>query len=161
MRFHRFKTRFTRECHGVACIEIGIASFLMIVLAAFGLDLSLIIFGMDLNDAACRDAARAAAQQNTQAKALQAAQSQLSTHATDGFWVSQPTLKSAAAPDFVYNDFLGNPPANVSPYVTVTTLVNIRCPAPILFFGASFIRSGKIQFARRYTFPIVKQQFYG
>ncbi|MBS1956492.1 MAG: hypothetical protein JST89_20055 [Cyanobacteria bacterium SZAS-4] len=161
MVFSKFKNRFTRECQGVACIEIGIATFLMIVLAAFGLDLSLIIFGMDLNDSACRDAARSAAQQSTQAKALQAAQSQLSTHATDGFWVSQPILKSAAAPDFVYNDFQGNPPANISPYVTVTSLVSIRCPAPILFFGASFIKSGKIQFARKYTFPIVKQKFYG
>lgn len=160
MALCKFRNR-VRRCRAVACLEIAIAAFLMIVLATFGLDLSLIIFGMDLNDSACRDAARAAAQQNTQAKALQAAQSQLSVHATDGFWISQPILKSTSAPDFVYNDFLGNQPANVAPYVTVTTLVSIRCPAPILFFGASFIRSGQIQFARRYTFPIVKQKFYG
>jgi len=160
MGLSKFKNRFTRRHRGVACLEIGIAAFLMIVLATFGLDLSLIIFGMDLNDSACRDAARAAAQQNTQAKALQAAQSQMSVHVTDGYWISKPILKSTSAPDFVYSDFLGHPPANVSPYVTVTTLVSIRCPAPILFFGASFIKSGVIQFARRYTFPIVKQKFY-
>ncbi len=161
MLLARSKIRITRGARGLACIEIGISAFLMIVLAAFGLDLTLIMIGMDLNDSACRNAARAAAQQSTAAKALQAAQAEMPVHDTGGNWITRPVLKSTANPDFVYNDFSGHPPVNVSPYVTVTTLVSIKCPAPIFFFGAPFLQGGVVNFARRYTFPIIKQKFYG
>lgn len=153
--------RKQRDDRGIGCIEVGISAFLMIALATFGLDLSLLMFGINVNDSACRDAARSAAQQSTQSKALAAAQSELKIHATDGYWISQPVLRSTTSPDFVYNDFSGNPPANVSSYVTVTTTTNIRCPAPIFFFGATFLRGGTIQCSRSYTFPIVKEKYYG
>jgi|AGTN01.2.fsa_nt_gi hypothetical protein len=146
---------------GYSSLEITIAAFLMVVFSAIGIDLSLIMLGMSLNDSACRDAARAAAQTSTQSNAIKAAQSQLQVHGTDGYWISQPTLRSTSAPYFVYQDFGGNPPANTSPYVTVTTTVNIRCPAPIFFFGTQFMVNGTIQFNRQYTFPIIKLNFYG
>jgi hypothetical protein len=145
----------------VSLIEICISAFLMVAIAAFGLDLTLIMIGLSICDTACRDAARAAAQQSTSAKAIQAAQSQLQVHSTDGYWITQPTLVSTASPNFVYNDYGGNPPTNVSPYVTVTTTASVRCPAPIFFFGASFVKGGMIQFTRSYTFPIIKETFYG
>src|SRR5271169_3260799 len=113
-----------RMRRGVSSLEITISAFLMVVLSAIGIDVSLIMLGMSLNDSACRDAARAAAQQTSSARAIQAAQSQLQIHATDGYWISQPMLKSTSSPDFVYNDFAGNPPANTSAYVTVTTSTN-------------------------------------
>lgn len=155
------RNQLHRRPRGVAILEICLSAFLLALLAAFGLDLTLIMLGMMMVDSACRDAARGAAQQNSLAKAIQAAQSQLNVHSTDGYWITQPVLKSTSAPDFVYNDFNGSPPANVSSYVTVTTLTNIRCPAPIFFFGANFIKGGVIQFNRRYTFPIMKQKYYG
>jgi len=154
------KVQCFRAQRGLGLIEIAISCFLMIIMAAFGLDLTLIMLAMSLNDSACRDAARAAAQQSTYSKAVQAAQAQLQVHATGGYWITQPLLASTAAPYFVYNDFAGNPPTNTSPYVTVTTTVKIRCPAPLFFFGVSFNQNGMIPYSRRYTFPIIKETFY-
>lgn len=156
----RSQMRSARRHHGVSSLEITISSFLMVVLSALGLDVGLIMLGMSLNDSACRDATRAAAQQTSQIKAIQAARSQLKVHETDGYLVSKPVLTSTASPHFEYNDFGGNPPENTSPYVTVTTTTVIRCPAPIFFFGTSFVQNGTIQFNRRYTFPIIKTPIY-
>ncbi len=146
---------------GSAFIEISVAFLVMIILTGLGLDLTLITLGMFLNDQACRDAARAAAQQNNSASALTAAQTQLKVHATDGIFISQPILVSQTSPNFVYNDYAGSPPANQSSYVTVTTSVNIKIPAPILFGSAVYVAAGNIQFIRRYTYPIIRMKFYG
>jgi Flp pilus assembly protein TadG len=152
---------FKRRKQGSAFIELGITLSLMIVLAGLASDITLMVFAMFLDDKACRDAARAAAQQTTSAAALQAAQVQLQIHATDGVFVGQPTLVSQTSPNFVYNDYLGNPPNNQSPYVTVTISTNIKLPAPIFFWGTSFMTSGSLNLIRRYTYPIVKEKFYG
>jgi Flp pilus assembly protein TadG len=157
MRFSKFhQSRLGRSNYGASFIEIGISAFLFAPLAAIGVDLTLMMLGITLTDTACRDAARAAAQQSTPTKASQAAQSQLQLHSTDGYWISQPVLTSV-----IYNDFAGSPPANISPYVTVTTATTIRCPAPIFFFGTGFVKGGVLQFSRSYTFPIIKETFYG
>jgi len=150
-----------RKTHASAFIEIAISLSVMILLTALGSDLTLITLGMFLNDKACRDATRAAAQQSSSSSALTAAQTQLKVHSTDGIFISQPTLVSQSSPDFVYNDYGGNPPANQSSFVTVTTTVNIKLPAPILFYGVSFLPSGFVQFTRRYTYPIIRVKFYG
>ena len=146
---------------GSAIIEVAISIGLMIVLAALGSDVTLITYAMFLNDKACRDATRAAAQQTSSASALQAAQTQLSVHATDGSFVSQPVLVSQTSPNFVYNDYGGNPPTNQSPYVTVTTSTNIKLPAPIFFLSMHFMPNGSVQFVRSYTYPIIREKFYG
>lgn len=153
-----------RGRRGIGCIEVAISTFMMIAISSLALDSTLIIIASSLNDAACRDAARAAAQCNNSASALQAAQTQLAMHATDGYFVSQPQLTSTTSPDFVYQDFSGNPPQNTSPYVTVTTAVNVRVPCPIVFFGVGFnsqSSNNTMLFKRQYTFPIIKEKFYG
>ncbi|MDZ4834748.1 MAG: hypothetical protein SGJ27_13305 [Candidatus Melainabacteria bacterium] len=155
------KTLPTRRAPGACCLEITITAFLMCVFSVVGLDTTLIILGMSLNDAACRDAARAAAKQSSADKAIQAAQSQLRVHCADGYWITQPVLESCSAPNFVFNDFGNHPPPNTSPYVTVTTTITIKCPAPIVFFGADFVKDGAITYSRRYTYPIIKVKFYG
>jgi Flp pilus assembly protein TadG len=161
-----------RKAKGINAIEVAISSFLIIALGALGANITLVLYGMSLNDTACRDAARAACQQSTSATALQAATSQLSIHATDGYWVTQPTITTSG---FTYNDYASNngtPPSSAtiqSPYVSVTTQVFVRVPAPALFFGVQFSRqstaanggNGMIQFQRNYIFPIVKEKFYG
>jgi hypothetical protein len=148
---------------GVDAGEVAIASILMVAMAALASDITLLIFANSLNDSACRDAARAAGQNSTSAAALVAAKAQLIMHATDGNFISQPTLTSTQAPDFVYNDYTGNPPANTSPYVTVTTGVNVKLPFLLDLFGANFYGGSNhtVLFTRRYTFPIVKEKFYG
>jgi hypothetical protein len=132
-------------------------------MAALTSDMTLLIFAGTMNDAACRDAARAAGQNNNAASALAAAQAQLKVHATDGRFISQPQLTATAAPDFDYNDYGGNPPANTSPYVTVTTSVNVKLPFLLDLLGISFYGASKhtVLFTRRYTFPIVKTKFFG
>ena len=150
-----------RRNKGSTTVDLAITSMLMIVVGALGSNLTLLIYGGTINDSVCRDAARAAAAQVTPSLALAAAQSQLKAHATDGYFISQPTLKSAASPDFVYNDYNGAPPADTSPFVTVTTSVHVRLPAPIVFFGMKLNNNCSVQFVRRYTFPIVKVKYYG
>ncbi|HEY9778248.1 MAG TPA: hypothetical protein V6C81_31085 [Planktothrix sp.] len=149
----------SRSKRGIGCLELGLSSFLMVVCSALGLNMTLMVMGMSLNDSACRDAARAAAQQSTSALALKSAQAQLLVHATDGSFISQPSLSSTASPDFVYNDYSGNPPTNASPYVTVSTIVAIRLPFPMLFFSQR-VATNSLNFKRTYTFPIIKETFY-
>lgn len=151
-----------RSRRGFSSVEVSISCALMICVVALALDLTLLNFATAMNDAACRDAARAAAQCNNSASALQAAQIQMKMHATDGFFISQPTLTSTSSPDFVYEDYAGDAPEDTSPYVTVTTSVNVRMPCPIVFFGSSFYGpGGTIVFKRQYSFPIIKEKFYG
>ncbi|CAN5436934.1 hypothetical protein BH10CYA1_BH10CYA1_37450 [soil metagenome] len=151
-----------RNSRGGSAVELALGAILMITLSALAMNMILLNFAMCLNDAVCRDAARAAAQTSGKAAALLAATTQLKLHATDGVFVSQPILTSTADPDFVYNDYGGNPPANQSSYVTVTTSVTVKVPAPIVFFGAKFYaKNGTLIMQRRYTFPIIKEQYYG
>lgn len=153
--------RLARQCNGLSMIEAAMGCFLMTCIAAIGVNITLLTFAASANDSACRDAARAAAQCNTSTVALQAAQAQMKLHATDGFFISQPSLTSTSSPGFVYQDYSGNPPANTSSYVTVTTTVSVRVPCPILFFGVSTYSNGSIVFTRQYSFPIIKEKFYG
>lgn len=158
----RGQKRFKKiQDRGASCLEISITAFFMCVFSLIGLDVALIVLGMSLNDSACSSAARAAAKQSSSEKALQAAQSQLRIHGADGYWITQPNLESNSSPDFVFNDFGNSPPTNTSPYVTVTTSTSIKCPIPIIFFGAEFLKDGAIKYTRRYTYPIIKVKFYG
>jgi hypothetical protein len=142
------------------CIDLTLTTMLVSALGAIGANATVIILACNVNDAACRDATRAAAQTTSSTQALMAAQAQLTIHSTAAFFVSQPALSSTNAPDFVYNDFGGNPPTDTSPYVAVSTSVNISIPAPILFFGTKF-GSAPIVYKKRYVFPIIKEKFYG
>ncbi len=145
---------------GNMCVDLTLTTMLVSALGAIGANAVVIILACNVNDAACRDAARAAAQTTSSVQALMAAQTQLTIHSHGAFFVSQPALSSTSPPDFVYNDFNGSPPANTSSYVAVTTFVNINIPAPIVFFGTNF-GSGPILYRKRYVFPIIKEKFYG
>lgn len=164
------RKRYRRRSHGVSAIETAVAAFFLIVIAAIAVDLTILTMGFTMLDTAARDAARGAAGQQDSAKALLAAQSQLSVHKTDGVFIKQPTLSGVAAPYFVYQDFGGvSPPPgppNQSPYVTVTVKTDIHLPVNIPFFGINLSNmtnagAGYFTIARRYTFPIVKTKFYG
>ncbi|CAN5462157.1 hypothetical protein BH10CYA1_BH10CYA1_46550 [soil metagenome] len=141
-------------------IDLVLTTMLVSALGAIGANAAVIILACNINDAACRDATRAAAQTTSATQALMAAQTQLTIHSTGSSFVTQPELSSSSAPDFVYNDYGGSPPPDTSSYVAVTTSVNISIPAPIMFFGTS-LGSGPIFYRKRYVFPIVKEHFYG
>src|SRR5580658_4843340 len=108
----------SRRASGVAgYIEIIASALFVVVLALLGLDICLAIFGASMNDHACRDAARAASGANSQAKAWSLAQAAMKMYHPDGYFISAPQL---VASGFAYNDYNGAPPADTSPYVTVT-----------------------------------------
>jgi len=54
-------------------MELAVGAMLMITLSALAMNIILLNFAMCLNDAVCRDAARAAAQTNSKTAAIQAA----------------------------------------------------------------------------------------
>ncbi len=154
--------RVTRQStSGSISFDIALGAFLFITLAAFGLDLTAAMAGAISNDSACRDACRAAAQNTNSVTALAAAQTQMRVHINDGIVISQPTLTGTTTPNFVYNDFGGNPPTNTSPYVIVTTSVTVNLPVPVLFFSKVLVNNRTLLFTRRYQFPIIRENYYG
>lgn len=142
-----------RKANGFSLAEVAASSFLVILLAIFTVDICLLIFGCSVNDKACRDVVRAAAQQPNAVKALQFATASANNHKTDGFFVSPVTLPSG----IVYQDYGGNPPAGETPYVSATTAVTVHLLAPIYFFGASF--TDQMTFTQTYTSPIIKTKY--
>lgn len=148
----------SRGKRGTGVIELACGSCFLIALVLLALDVSVMMLGFNLNDRACRDACRAAAQQQTAEAAQQAAQAVLKTHAVDGYYVTQPLLQTGGT-NFVYQDFGGNPTLG-NPTVTVTTQCTVRFPVPVSFFGQSFGSdgaggAGTMTFRKTYTFPIV------
>jgi hypothetical protein len=112
------------------------------------------IFGAFLNDRACRDAARAAAQGKTITQATQLAQAVLVAHKQTNSFLTSPSLQTP----IVYQDFGGNPPnPQTSPYVQVTTLTTANLPfLPINFLSNAFTQDKQMTFKQTYTFPIVR-----
>lgn len=144
-----------RSNKGIAnFIEISAGALFMVVLALLGLDICMAIFGANMNDHACRDAVRAAATADTRGKALAMAQTALKAYVSDGRFMTTPQLLVLD-----YQDWNGSPPADTSPYVSVTCQTTVTIPAPIFFNGASFMKDGRAQFTQCYTYPIVKAQF--
>ncbi len=147
----------SRRTHGHSIIELAMLSVLFSIFAVFALDIGFVLLGSQMNDEACRDAARAAAQGSDYINSIRLARAALASHKPDGYYVTQPTLDAGA---FVYEDFTGSPPPDTSPYVKVTTTTSVRIPAPVFFIGASFGKDGTMQFSKSYTFPIVKTTLY-
>ncbi len=142
---------------GHVLIELSLLSVLYVVISVFCLDVGFVVLGSQMNDAACRDGARAAAQGNDYLTSLRLAQAAVAGHRSDGYFVAQPKLEAAS---FVYEDFSGNPPPATSPFVVVTTSTNVRIPAPVFFIGAKFGENGTLRFSKTYRFPIVRTALY-
>jgi hypothetical protein len=141
-----------RQRRGFSFAEVAASAFLMVILAIFTADICLLIFACSVNDKACRDVVRAAAQQPNAQQALLFAQAAVKAHQTDGFFISPINLVTVT-----YQDFAGNPPVGMTPYVQVITQVNVTLPAPLYFFGASF--TNHISFSQIYTSPIIKTKY--
>lgn len=142
---------------GHTLVELSMLSVLFVIMAVLSLDVGYVLMGSEVNDRACRDAARAAAQGDNYDTALRLAQVAVIPHRADGVYVSSPTVDTA---QFTYQDFGGDPPPNESPFVSVTTRANVRIPAPIFFLGSGFGQNGTMQFSKTYVFPIVKTQLF-
>ncbi|MBA3859874.1 MAG: hypothetical protein C0507_23440, partial [Cyanobacteria bacterium PR.3.49] len=124
-------------------------------------NLVVVVWGFATLDAAARDAARAAANYNNATDGLRAAQQAALAHTTDGYFVTQPTVRGAGAPatDFRWIDNPGGTtPPTGSPYVVVTTRARVRVPVALNFFGAQ-MANNQLFYNRTYVFPILKLPF--
>lgn len=150
----RFSQR-SPKAHNI--IELSAIAILLVVVAVFCANISVLLIGASLNERACRDAARAAAQGDSYTTSLKLAQAAVAAHAADGYFVTTPAVETAS---FIYQDYSGNPPAKGSPFVKVTTANTVRVPAPSLFFNVQTGTGGTMSFKTSYVFPIVKTQLY-
>lgn len=144
-----------RSARAHTLIELSMLSILFVIMAILSVDVGYVLMGSEMNDRACRDAARAAAQGDNYATALRLAQTAVIPHKGDGVFVTSPIVDTA---QFTYQDYGGDPPPNTSPFVSVTTHANVKVPAPILFLGSGFGTNGSMQFTKTYVFPIVRTQ---
>lgn len=143
---------YKRNRTGSLLVELSCCSFMMLVFVILAVHLSAIIFGAYMNDVACRDAARAAAQGEDLGQATKLAQTVLKGHETVSF-VGKPILQSP----IVYQTFNGAPDPQSSPYVQLTTSTEVTLPfQPLTFFGTAQFQDGKLKFSNTYTFPIVR-----
>ncbi|MBS1954841.1 MAG: hypothetical protein JST89_11685 [Cyanobacteria bacterium SZAS-4] len=151
-KMHEYK-RIPRSNRASVLLELSCSCFMMLVFTILSADLGVLIYGAEFNDRACRDAARAAAQGQDAQQSARLIRAILKAHRGDGNYITAPTLQNV-----VYNDYGGNPPPQVAPFVSVTTSTVAKAPfAPLVFFqGPVFLENGSFKFSQTYTFPIVK-----
>lgn len=141
--------RLRRSKKGTLALELAATSVFLLGFTLISLDIGLLLFGASVNDRACRDACRAAAQARNATDATKLANAVLARHRVQGM-VTAPTLVS-----LTFNDFGGNPPADESPVVTVVTTCNSTLPfAPPQLLGG--LLNNRLTYNQSYTFPIVR-----
>ena len=144
------KTRKRARSRGSVAVEMACSSVFLVIFAIFGVYLAILVTCAQINDTACRDAARAAAEPQDATQANGAATTILSSFGTNSTFMTPPTLQT-----LVYQDFAGSPPADTSPFVSVTTVSDAKLPfAPMQLFGGQY-GSEQFTFRQTYTFPIV------
>jgi Flp pilus assembly protein TadG len=135
-----------RSKQGSMMAELGVGCMIMAILAVFFLDLGAMMASYSINDRACRDAARAAAQGANNTEANNLARKIIQTYASNSFLTTSPQVVS-----LVYNDFNGQPTSTEVPYVQVTTRATIN---PMINLLGGTISSFPV--TKTYCFPIVK-----
>lgn len=140
-----------RTARGTLIIELATAAFTLLIFSILAVHLLLVVNGAYINDRACRDATRAAAQGMTPTEARRLAATILESHDSRGY-VGKPTIRGAV----VYEDYNGSPPPARSPYVRVTTQTRVNMPFGLLNICGETFQDGNITFVQSYTFPIVR-----
>lgn len=135
------------RAQGNLTIEFVLLLPLFSILGVLGVSCYLFVLTSWMNDSACRDACRAAAQQITAEDAKLAASAACRRFATG---IGQPQV-SLASGDFEYEIFpnaKGQPTLESGPYVKITTTLNgVKLPISGLV--------GDINCKRSYTYPLV------
>lgn len=141
-----------RSRRGVFVIELAASVFMLLIFSILAAHLSLMVYGAYINDRACRDAARAAAQGSTPTEAERMAVAILTTHHVLGSYVDAPALKGSVD----YQDYSGSPPVGRSPYVHVVTETKVHSPFKLLTVCGETFQDGTIVFTQSYRFPVVR-----
>ncbi len=153
----QFRTRKPGRQRGSMIAELAVACLLFIPISILGSSMLICEMATSLNDRACRDAARVAAEAPDFATALKRAQAAIASHASCGPVYGPVRLDTSK---FIFEDYYGNPPPNELPYVSVTTIMPCITPAPIKIFGVQIGMAQSVNFTRTYRFPIVKLKLY-
>ncbi len=163
MRMIKHVPKQNRDENGSSFIEVGIASVAMAVIVFMAIDGYIWTQAFMLNDLACRDACRAAAQSqgttNTVLSYKTASQNsairELTLHSVSRPYIGNPTFVPAG---FLWQDYGASnggpmPAAPQTPFVRVQSSMNVNLPMPI-FMGQS-MGSNALVFQRSYSMPIV------
>jgi hypothetical protein len=140
----------SRGQKGTVLAELAIGCMVTVTIALFALDIGTAMVCYGVNDRACRDAARAAAQGTNATEATNLAKKIVGTYTIAGGLVTAPEVVGVE-----YVDFGGAPPDGVSPYVTVTTRSTAKPIAPLSMFGKP-VAGENFPLRKTYTFPIVR-----
>ncbi len=140
----------SRNRTGTVFAELAIGCLVCISMSLFALDIGTAMASYSVNDRACRDAARAAAEGSNVTEATN-----LANRIVQSFASTSPLITSPKVAGVVYKDFGGNPPDGQSPYVTVTCRATARPIAPLKILGLKVIDE-TFPLVKTYTFPIVK-----
>ncbi len=139
-----------RNKRGSVAVELAAGSLVMISVVALALNICFAMLSYGINDRACRDAARAAAQGSSAVEAVQMATAIVKSYNSSNSLLAAVNVESVS-----YNDFQGNAPQGVSPFVTVITRSSAKMPAPVSVFGQNLF-GATIPVTKSYTFPIVR-----
>lgn len=148
--------RKQRNENGSALIELSAVAWTMPLAAVIAVNVGLLVFGAWTNDAACREAVRAAAQQNNASDARAAALRATANFATSSGSIASSPQLLLTGNNFQFETFAdsdGKPQIDKGPFVKVSTRLVAKLPAPLVF-GQNGL-SDKIIFTQSYTFPIL------
>lgn len=149
-----------RNRKGSLLLEFTATSIFLLGFALVTIDMAFLLYGANINDKACRDACRAAAQANNAGTARQLADATISAQRLAGDTIGQSIVTRPVITSLVYQDFgaqrppLGFLRPDRSPFVQITTQCNSTLPfAPPSLLGN--VIPGSFTFRQTYTFPIV------
>lgn len=157
--------KLTRNLRGNVSLELAATAILLVIMAIFCFDASILIYANSILDEAARDAARCAALTENADSAEEAARIALSRHAVSVPFVSN--LKLSAPVEYVTHfdgalaaipDPNGGPGTIPPvPYVKVQASINANIPAPLAVFGSVFGAMGDLTFHDVSTFPLLNE----
>lgn len=148
-----------RQTSGSSIIELGGMGFIISVMAVICVNVGILVFAAWTNDAACRDATRAAAQQSNSENAQAAAVLAAKQFGADTAIIGHPVVLLDAA-SFKYETFPddeGSPQHDKGPRVTVTTRLNTKMPCPFIYNGTKF--TDVMAFKQTYTYPLLNPDY--
>lgn len=148
--------RSIRKEKGSIILEFVCVAFLLVAVTLIAVDCAICLFAAWNNDAACRDAVRAAAQQPSPDLARQAAVAAAAEFSGGSLRMTKPVVQfeNNQFEYQVYPDAQGVPQRDRGPYVRVTTSAVAKIPAPLSIFGVKML--DEVTFKQSYQFPIVK-----
>ena len=146
---NQIRNAYSRSTRGSLFAELAAMSFIFAVVAFISVNAYLMISSLRVNDNACRDACRAAAQEIDQDKAQTAAQAIISTY--ERRYKGNPLFTAPKLVSVNYVDFGGD--HTKGPYAQVQT--SFQYNVPIGSFTSGKIGGQKLTFSQTYAFPII------